>query len=377
MKIGKVKKGKYEYFRVQVTDSLGNRKELLGKTRKEVKEKYEQFIKSDIGNLNLCNMTVEEFFHYYLFDVVLPSGSIKDKSFTDYERLFRLHIKNSSISKIKITDLKKEHLQKYFNSKQQENYKLNTIKAIKGYIGTVLTYAENEDIINKNFCKGIKLKKDIKQEENKLLTDEEIDRLLNSLEEDKQLLIIIKIALGTGMRINEILALNESDFNFDNNSININKTVSRCREYKGNNFKMVTKITPPKTKNSIRICYFPNTLSKDLKEFIKSVKIEYFKKCIKYTNKSILFIDKKFNYIYYNRLAIKLNKLYKTNDINCSGFHILRHTHISKLYRQGISQKIIQQQVGHSNLNMTMHYTHIENKEQEQALQVLNNYFGN
>ena len=377
MKIGKVKKGKYEYFRVQVTDSLGNRKELLGKTRKEVKEKYEQFIKSDIGKLNLCNMTVEEFFHYYLFDIVLPSGSIKDKSFTDYERLFRLHIKNSSISKIKITDLKKEHLQKYFNAKQQEEYKLNTIKAIKGYIGTVLTYAENEDIINKNFCKGIKLKKDIKQEENKLLTDEEIDRLLNSLEEDKQLLIIIKIALGTGMRINEILALNESDFNFDNNSININKTVSRCREYKGNNFKMVTKITPPKTKNSIRICYFPNTLSKDLKEFIKSVKVEYFKKCIKYTNKSILFIDKKFNYIYYNRLAIKLNKLYKTNDINCSGFHILRHTHISKLYRQGINQKIIQQQVGHSNLNMTMHYTHIENKEQEQALQVLNNYFGN
>lgn len=37
MKIGKVKKGKYEYFRIQVTDSLGNRKELLGKTRKEVK----------------------------------------------------------------------------------------------------------------------------------------------------------------------------------------------------------------------------------------------------------------------------------------------------------------------------------------------------
>ena len=179
------------------------------------------------------------------------------------------------------------------------------------------------------------------------------------------------------MRINEILALTESDFDFNSNSININKTVSKCREYKGNNFKIVTKITPPKTKNSIRICYFPNTLLKDLKEFIKYVKVEYFKKGIKYSNNSILFIDKKFNYINYNHLAIKLNKLYKTNDINCSGFHILRHTHISKLYRQGISQKIIQQQVGHSNLNVTMHYTHIENEEQAQALQSLNNYFAN
>ncbi|MDE6182294.1 MAG: hypothetical protein K2F59_03720, partial [Eubacteriales bacterium] len=173
MKIGKVKKGNYEYFRIQVTDSLGNRKELLAKTRKEVKEKYEQFIKSDIGNLNLCNMTVEEFFHYYLFDIVLPSGSIKDKTFTHYEKLYRIHIKNSCISKIKITDLRKEHLQKYFNLKQQEDLKISSIKIIKGYISTVLTYAENEDIINKNFCKGIKLKKGTQKAENKLLTDEE------------------------------------------------------------------------------------------------------------------------------------------------------------------------------------------------------------
>ena len=377
MKIGKVKKGQYEYFRVQVTDSLGNRKELLGKTRKEVKEKYEQFIKSDIGNLNLCNMTVEEFFHYYLFDIVLPSGSVKDKTFTNYEKLFRIHIKNSSISKIKITDLRKDHLQKYFNLKQQENLKISSIKVIKTYISTVLNYAENEDIINKNFCKGIKLKKDIKQKENKLLTDKEIEKLLNSLEEDKQLLVIVKIALGTGMRINEILALTESDFNFDNNSININKTVTTCREYNENSFKSVKKVTAPKTKNSIRICYFPSTLSKDLKEFIKSIKVKYFKKGVKYSNNSIIFIDKKFNYINCVTLINKLKKFYEKCNINCSGFHILRHTHVSKLYRQGISQKIIQQQVGHSNLNMTMHYTHIENEEQAQALQSLNNYFVN
>lgn len=377
MKIGKVKKGNYEYFRIQVTDSLGNRKELLGKTRKEVKEKYEQFIKNDIGNLNLCNMTVEEFFHYYLFDIVLPSGSVKDKTITDYEKLYRIHIKNSCISKIKIVDLRKEHLQKYFNLKQQENYKLGTIKLIKGYIGIVLTYAENEDIISKNFCKGVKLKKEVQEEQNKLLTDEEIEKLLNSLEEDKQLLTIVKIALGTGMRINEILALTESDFNFNDNSININKTVSKCREYNGNSFKTVTKITPPKTKNSIRICYFPSYLSKDLKEFIKSIKIEYFKKGIKYSNNRVLFINKKFNYINCVFLINKLKKYYEKCNINCSGFHILRHTHISKLYRQGINQKIIQQQVGHSSFDMTMHYTHIENKEQSQALQSLNSYFAN
>ena len=39
--------------------------------------------------------------------------------------------------------------------------------------------------------------------------------------------------------------------------------------------------------------------------------------------------------------------------------------------------KIGKVKIGHNNLNMTTHYTHIENKEQEKALQALNNYFGN
>ena len=41
LKIGKVKKGNYEYYRVQITDSFGKRKEILAKTKKEVKLKYE------------------------------------------------------------------------------------------------------------------------------------------------------------------------------------------------------------------------------------------------------------------------------------------------------------------------------------------------
>ena len=88
-------------------------------------------------------------------------------------------------------------------------------------------------------------------------------------------------------------------------------------------------------------------------------------------------MNKKFEYINYETLSHRLNPIYKKCNIEASGFHILRHTHVSKLYRQGVNQKIIQQQVGHNNLKMTMHYTHIENKEQAQALQALNDYFAN
>lgn len=376
MKIGKVKKGNYEYYRLQVTDSSGKRKEFLGKTKKEVKQKYEEFLKNDITNLNLSTMTVEEFFHYYLFEVILPSKSIKDKTFTYYEIFLRCHIKDSNISKIKIVDLKKEHLQKYFNEKQKENYKISTLKTLKGFISIVLTYAENEDIIKKNYIRGVKLQKETVKENIKLLTDKEIEILLRELESDKQLLIIVKLALATGMRINEILALTENDFDFKNNSINVNKTVSRFREYDLNNsYKSVLKATSPKTKNSVRVVYLPNSIIGNLKDFIRYVKQDYLKNSIKYNNNKILFTDKKFSYLGFERITPKLNRAYKKCKINQTGFHVLRHTHISKLYRAGINQKIIQEQVGHSNLNMTMHYTHIETKEQYDAVQNLNHYF--
>lgn len=376
MKIGKVKKGKYEYYRIQVSDSFGKRKELLAKTRKEVKQKYEEYLKNDLSNLRLTNMTVEQFFQYYLFEIVLPSNSIKDKTLSQYDACYRIHIKNSIIGKIKINNLSKEHLQKYFNEKQKENLKISSIKSIKTFISTVLNYAENEDIIKKNYAKNIKLKKEIVKKEVKLLSDAEISLLLDALKENTQLLIVVKIALATGMRINEILALTESDFDFSNLSINVNKTLSICREYKDENtFEKTLKVTPPKTSNSIRTVYFPNALKFELKDFIKSVKQLYLKNAIKYNKNKPLFINSKFKFINYANLTIILNPFYKKCGIQKTGFHVLRHTHISKLYQAGVNQKIIQEQVGHNNISMTMHYTHIEKEQQSVAIQVLNNYF--
>ena len=46
------------------------------------------------------------------------------------------------------------------------------------------------------------------------------------------LLVIIKIALSTGMRINEILALTENDFDFNDCSINVDKTLSYSKLFK-------------------------------------------------------------------------------------------------------------------------------------------------
>ena len=143
----------YTYYRIQKQLDKNNKVNVTGKSKEEVKEKYfnklEEFLNNDITNLDINNMTFSEFVSYYLFDIVLPSGSIKAKTLTSYESMYRNHIKYSTIGNIKLTELKREHLQKYFNHLLNTHLKLSTIKVIKTFISIILKYAVDEDYILK------------------------------------------------------------------------------------------------------------------------------------------------------------------------------------------------------------------------------------
>ncbi len=370
----------YTYYRIQKQLDKNNKVNVTGKSKEDVKEKYfnklEEFLNSDITNLNIKKMTFAEFVHYYLFEVVLPSGSVKLKTFTDYNNIYINYIKDKSIGKVKLVELKKEQLQKYFNGLCKTNLKLSTIKVIKNFISAVLNYATNEDYIIKNYCSSVKLPKDNSIKKNKFLTDDEVQLIFKNCE-DLKLLVIIKIALSTGMRINEILALTENDFNFEDCSIKVNKTLSSCKVFEDNkNYKTQTIITPPKSKSSNRIVYFNPSISKDIKTYISSQKERYLKFGKKYTKDSIIFTNKNFNYIGYRSLSYHLDVLFKKCNISASGFHIFRHTSGSKLYEMGVNIKTISEQLGHSNTSITSNiYVHIDEEKRKNAVKCQDAYF--
>ena len=370
----------YIYYRIQKQLDKNNKINVTGKSKEEVKEKYfnklEKFLNNDITNLDIQKMTFAEFVHYYLFDIVLPSGSIKQGSFTCYDNIYRKHIECSAIDKIKLTELKKEQLQKYFNDLCKTNLKISTIKAIKTFISTVLNYGVNEDYITKNYCTSVKLPKDNTRKKNKFLTDDEVQLIVKNCE-DSKLLVIIKICLSTGMRINEILALTENDFNFEDCSIRVNKTLSYCRIFKDDkSYKRRVIVTTPKSKSSDRTVYFNPNISNDIKKYITFQKEKYLKFGRKYTPDNIIFTNKNFEYVGYNLLTYHLNTLLKKCNINPSGFHIFRHTSGSKLYEMGVNIKTISEQLGHSNTSITSNiYVHLDKEKKKDAIKHLDKYF--
>ena len=372
----------YTYYRIQKQLDKNNKVNVTGKSKEEVKEKYfnklEEFLNKDIANLDINNMTFSKFVSYYLFEVVLPSGSVKAKTLTTYDYVYKKHIKNSSIEDIKITELKKEHLQKYFNNLLKTDLKISTIKHIKVFISTVLNYAVNEDYIVKNYCSSIKLPKDSNKKNKKYLTDEEIKILFENCK-DLMLLVIIKIALSTGMRINEILALTENDFDFNDCSINVDKTLSYSKLFKDELcYESKILITPPKSNSSIRKVYFNPNISQDIKNYITNQKQYYLKYGKKYNTSNFIFTNKKFNSVSIYYLNIKLKKLFIDCGIEATGFHIFRHTSGSKLYELGVNIKTISEQLGHSNVNITSNiYVHLDEEKKKDAIKQLDKYFNN
>ena len=54
------------------------------------------------------------------------------------------------------------------------------------------------------------------------------------------------------------------------------------------------------------------------------------------------------------------------------GFHAFRHTAASIMIRQGVNPLVVQDLLGHTSINMTAHYTHVNMETKREALQNLN-----
>lgn len=152
-----------------------------------------------------------------------------------------------------------------------------------------------------------------------------------------------------GVRMGELLALTPADFDFERQTVTINKSYQRL---KGRDV-----ITSPKTVKSNRTIKMPKFLCEEMQDYIRML----------YDigeNKRIFQITKSY-------LHHEMDRGAKVAGVKRIRIHDLRHSHISLLIEMGFSALAIADRVGHESIDITYRYAHLfPNKQTEMANQL-------
>lgn len=247
----------------------------------------------------------------------------------------------------------------------------STINKIIQKLKTMLDLAVDWKLIKESPAKNIKNLKEEK-EEVEVYTNEEVKRLFRALDDEQpKYRVLIKLAIATGMRRGELLALKWNNVNLEKGTIQVKETVIH------HNKKFIFK--EPKTKSSIRTISLPQFMIDELNEYklyCKKVRLQAGENYLNPYN--LLFHTYRGNPIIGSTITRKWASITKNAKLTHIKFHALRHTSATMLINKGLPSKIISSRLGHSNVMTTQNiYAHALREADEVAAQKIDDIFNN
>lgn len=142
---------------------------------------------------------------------------------------------------------------------------------------------------------------------------------------------MILLALKTGLRFGELIALKWEDVNFKSRTITVRRNIVHSIEGSPKNNR--TRTVP---------------LTKSVLEMLSQ----------KVKDNEYIFHNDEGNPLHYTYCRKKLHRFCKLANLRTINWHTLRHTFASHLATKGVSVFAIKELLGHSDIKMTMRYAH-------------------
>lgn len=249
-----------------------------------------------------------------------------------------------------ISDITPKDIAKYMRNLASQGYAQKTISNRRIVINKIFEYAIIEGDIQYNPCSSVQLPTGLKKTVRGAasLTDED------KIKETNHAWLFPKIAIYTGLRKGEILALKWSDIDFEKEIIYITKSVGH------DNSRPFIKT--PKTEAGCRIV----PLVKPLKALLKSQQKQPDQYIISDTGDSPL-TEKRFQTLY---------RKYKEEVGITATAHQLRHSFATVCIEKGVDIKSVSEILGHKQISTTLDiYTEFRTVALENSRNALNSAF--
>lgn len=357
-----------------VTLDNGKRKVFYGDKREEVAEKLSKALyEQQQGTLTATSkQTVEQFLHTWLEST--QEGSVKPRTYERYEEIVRLHLV-PLIGSYQLQKLTPQQVQSLYAKKQKEKLSPTTINTIHNVLHKVLEMAKRWELVTRNVCDLVS--PPARKEHEIIPLNEEQVRKLLATSNGSVVEALVKLALATGMRRGELLGLKWRDIDFKKGILQVRRTMTRIpRMFRKPGQRSYAEATPKTKKSKRSIVLIPFAIE------ALSQHRKYQTEIRKRTGDSWINND----LIFCTPLGTPLNPtrdvlepfklLLKKAELPDIRFHDLRHSAATLLLSLGIHPKIVQELLGHSNINITLTiYSHVLPNMQENAMSKLNDMF--
>jgi len=313
----------------------------------------------DTGTLARPKGTLGEFTEQWLRDYAKPN--LAPTTYQGYEGIYRSGI-GPMLGRKLLKDLRPNHIQEYIAVKLSKGASNTTVRHHVTFLHSVLETAVKWQLLIRNPVDSVTMPKIIKHEMN-ILDEQQAETILWQVQ-GTNYYSIFALALYTGMRKSELLALQWSDVDLLMAELSISKSSHRL-----NTGEYVIKSTKT-AKSNRRIALSPDTCMM-LRQHLEKEMNQCSKTGIKFINDRLLFCEYNGKPLKPNTVSQHWTRLLQRLNYPLVRFHDLRHTHASWMLKKGISPKIIQERLGHSTISTTLDiYSHVTPGMQQEAVKI-------
>ena len=376
------------------TDSFGDRKFIYSQDLGDLREREKSIAKDALDGIDVYALAKSDI--NFVFDRYISTKTeLRSTTMTNYVYTYDRYVRKG-FGKKKIAEVRYSDVLLFYNALHDKGLKVNTIDSVHGVLHPTFQMAVRDNILRNNPTDGVmaELKKKLKgeTEDRHPLSHEEEKEFLDWLDRPENIRWrpLFTVMFGTGCRVGEIIGLRWEDLKYDDNLISVNHNVTYYPRSE-NGYKCEFRVSLPKTEAGIRTVPMLEKVRKAFEEE-KAYQKETGCHCT-------MEVDGMSGFIFCNRFGnlynpASINRAIKriVDDHNAReevkasregrepliiprfSCHITRHTFCSRLCEKETNVKVIQQVMGHKDIQTTLDiYAEVSEAKKQEVFKKLNN----
>ncbi|MGI8474800.1 MAG: site-specific integrase [Thermomicrobiales bacterium] len=347
----------------------GKRKSIYGKSFEECRDNRRQAEREQERGLDLSakRQTVEAFLAAWLEETAKPT--LRPKTHHSYAQLIRLHIV-PALGKTELAKLTPHQVQAMMAAMTTKGLSPRSVQYTRAVLRRALGHALKWELVSRNVATLVDPPRSVRKPVHALTADQARGFLDGVRAADDRLWPLYTAAVLTGLRQAELLGLRWTDLDLTSGTLRVAHTLQRVSgEW---------SFVEPKTKRSARALSLPAVVvsafqvQKDRQAFERKAA------GAAWIDRGLVFTTPKGTPLEPSNLSKRLHASLEAAGLPKQGMHALRHCCASLLLAQGVSARVVMEQLGHSQISLTMDtYSHVMPAMLREAANALDKAFEN